>query len=311
MLKYKKWIVRIIFIIFIFINAIAYFHAYKFTHFDENITRRTEDPNKLSLFQKFKTILLGVDNPRPINTERPNRTYNTIKIKFHSDIINCWYIPVDSFKPTILIFHGYAGNKSQMVQKSNLLNELGFNTVLVDFLGSGESTGKQTTIGYYEAEQVKYVFDYFKKHTQSNIILYGISMGSVAIMKSINDYKIAPSSIIIECPFGNMLKTVQARFKIMNVPSFPMAYLLLFYGGLQNRFNPFEHNPIEYAKNIDIKTLLLYGEKDNKVSRPEIDLIFKNLQGQKQLKLFQNAGHENILDIYENEWKENITEFIK
>lgn len=134
-------------------------------------------------------------------------------------------------------------------------------------------------------------------------------MGSVAIMRSISEYKLSPSSIIIECPFGNMLKTVKARFKIMNAPSFPMAYLLVLYGGLQNSFNAYNHNPTEYAKKINTKTLLLYGLQDNKVSKEEIDLIFKNLNGQKQLKLYPNAGHENMVELNKEDWKNEIIRF--
>lgn len=311
MFNYKKWILRIVLTLFIVINIVAYFHAFKFTHFDDSIIERTNDPDKLSITQKIKTMFLGIDNPRPINIEQPNRNYKIVKIKYNKDLIDCWYIPIDSSKPTILIFHGYAGNKSQMVKRSNLLNDLGYNTVLVDFLGSGASTGNKTTIGYYESDQVKYVFNFFKNQIQSDIILYGISMGSVAIMKSISDYHIQPESIIIECPFGNMLQTVKARFKLMNVPSFPMAYLLVFYGGLQNNFNAYQHNPSDYAKNISVKTLLMYGLQDNKVSRAETDLIFKNLQEPKQLKLYQNAGHDNIVEIYQNDWKNDIVRFLK
>lgn len=292
-------------------NVIAYFHAYKFTHFDKNIKTRTNDPNTLSALEKMQILIFGVNNPRTINSVRPNRDYRTIKIQYNSDTIDCWHILIDSSKPTILIFHGYAGNKSQMVEKSNDLNNLGYNTVIVDFLGYGSSTGNTTTIGYQESEQVRHVFEYFKKNTTSNLILYGISMGSVAIMKSISDFNIKPVSIIIECPFGNMLKTVQARFKLMNAPIFPMSYLLTFYGGLQNNFNSFKHNPTEYAKNINVKTLLLYGLKDKKVSKEEIELIFKNLNGQKQLKIYENAGHENIKEQNEKKWINDIQNFTK
>lgn len=308
MLKHKKKLYGIFIIAFFAINIVAYFHAYKFTHFNNKIKDKTIDPNKLTTSQKLKTMLFGVDNPRPINTEKPKKQFTQIKIKYNSDTIDCWYVPVESSKATILIFHGYAGNKSQMVEKSDLLNELGFSTVLVDFLGSGGSSGNTTTIGYFESEQVKYVYDYFKDSSKS-LILYGISMGSVAIMKSIYDFDIKPSSIIIECPFGNMLKTVQARFKIMNAPSFPMSYLLLFYGGLQNNFNAYKHNPSEYAKKIKVKILLLYGLKDNKVSKEEIDLIYKNLQGPKELILYKNAGHENILEENKIKWENDVVDF--
>ena len=74
-----------------------------------------------------------------------------------------------------------------------------------------------------------------------------------------------------------MYKTVCARFETMNIPTFPMVGFLFFWGGLQYEYWAFGHNPSEYAKEINCPTLLLYGAKDEKVSRAEIDEIFNNL----------------------------------
>ena len=87
-------------------------------------------------------------------------------------------VPVDSSRGTVILFHGYAGNRSQVVEESDFFNEMGYSTVLGDFLGSGGSTGGGTTIGFYESEQVKAVVDFIG----GPAILFGTSMGSVAIM---------------------------------------------------------------------------------------------------------------------------------
>jgi len=308
--KHTKRISILLLTAFLAVNAIAFFHAYKFTHFNKDIKARTADPNKLSATQKFKTLLFGVDNPRPVDTEKPTKKYTTLSINSGDDILECWSVPVDSAKGTVILFHGYAGNKSTLLEKSNLFNDLGYNTVLVDFAGSGGSTGNKTTIGFYESDQVKAVMDYVKKTGEQHIVLFGISMGSAAILKSVYDYKLQPSSIIIECPFGNMLQTVQARFKIMHAPSFPLSYFLVFWGGFQNNFNAFKHNPSEYAKSVTVPVLLLYGMKDNKVSKGEIDLIYKNLQGAKELKLYIDAGHENILEANRKDWISDVSNFL-
>ena len=136
-------------------------------------------------------------------------------------------------------------------------------------------------------------------------------MGAVAIMKSIHDYQIKPKGIIIECPFGSFYQTVCARFNNMKAPVFPMASILLFWGGIQNGFWSFSHNPTIYAKKTSCPTLLLYGEKDKSVSRIEIDEIYKNLKGIKFLKVYENTGHENYLLKNENIWHKNIVSFIK
>lgn len=157
---------------------------------------------------------------------------------------------------------------------------------------------------------MKTCFEYLTDNGEKNIILFGTSMGSEAFMKSINDFDLKPIGIIIECPYGSMYKTVCARFKTMNTPTFPMAGLLVFWGRLQNGFWAFGHNPTEYAKSIKSPTLVLYGAQDEKVSKEEIDEIFNNINGQKKLTIFQEAGHENYLTKYKNEWTHDIQEFL-
>lgn len=296
--------------IFVFMNIVAIFHSYKFTHFADSNIEKTKDPKKQSTGQKIKTLVFGVNNPRPENNILPSTNFETIKIKSNCEI-ECWSIKAENPKGTVVIFHGYSGSKASMLDKSEVFRKLGYNSFLVDFMGSGGSEGKQTTIGFREAQEVKSCYDYLRKKGESKLYLFGTSMGSVAIMKAISDYKIKPDGIIIECPFGSMYKTVSARFRTMHVPAFPMAGLLVFWGGLQNGFWAFGHNPTEYAKEINCPSLLLYGAKDEKVSREEIGLIFNNLAGQKQLKIYQEAGHENYLCKYKNEWTKDIQVFLE
>ncbi|WP_291286167.1 alpha/beta hydrolase [Flavobacterium sp.] len=290
-------------------NTIAIFHAYKFTHFAENNTVKTKTPEKLSLIDKVKTLFLGVNNPKPKNNKVPTQKYQILNLRSNKDI-ECWFIKNKKPKGTVILFHGYGGEKSSMIERSNEFIKLGFNTVLVDFMGSGNSEGNQTTIGFKEAKQVKTCFDYITKSGEQNIYLFGTSMGAVSIMKCINDSKINPKGIIIECPFGSMYKTVCARFKKMNAPTFPMAGLLVFWGGLQNGFWGFSHNPAEYAKNISCPVLLLYGEKDKSVSREEINTIYENLKGQKRINIYKATGHENYLIKNKIQWTKDVTGFI-
>ncbi|MBS7255920.1 alpha/beta hydrolase [Flavobacterium branchiicola] len=295
--------------IFILINVVAFFHAYKFTHFTANESQKTRSPEQLSSFEKAKTLFLGVNNPKPRNNKFPSQIYTTLKLHSNKEI-ECWLIKNKNSKGTVILFHGYGGEKSSMLSKSDEFIKLGFNTLLVDFMGSGNSEGNQTTIGFKEAEEVKTTFDYLQRSGEQNIYLFGTSMGAVAIMKCINDTNIKPKGILLECPFGSMYTTVCARFNKMNAPIFPMAGLLVFWGGLQNGFWGFNHNPSEYAKNITCPTLLLYGEKDKSVSRKEIDEIYTNLKGLKKLSTYKNTGHENYLIKNKSRWIADTSIFL-
>ncbi len=300
-------------IVFVLMNIIAIFHAYKFTHFINNSIAQTKSPDKLSALAKIQALCFGVNNPRPANKTIPSTAFETILLQSNVKT-ECWYVhnssSPDTSKGTIIICHGYGGEKSSMLDKAAIFNNIGYNTFLVDFMGSGGSEGNVTTIGYKEAEQVKTAYEFIKNKEHKKIFLFGTSMGAVAIMKAINDYDINPAGIILECPFGSMYQTVCARFKNMNAPTFPMAGLLVFWGGIENGFWAFSHNPTQYAKNINCPTLLMYGEKDKNVSRQEIDNIFNNIPSQKILRTYLQAGHENYLKKYQPEWTSDVKAFL-
>lgn len=310
--KRKTWLRRALWLLisgFMLMNVVAFFHAWKFTHFSQSGIQKTGNPEKLSFASKLQALVFGVSNPRPANKTKPVGVYETVTLQSNKRLEG-WYIPCDSAKGTVLIFHGYSGNKSSMLDKSDVFRALGYNTFLIDFMGSGDSEGNQTTIGFDEALEVCSAFRYIKERTSQPVVLFGTSMGAAAIMKAVKDSVLQADALILECPFGTMQETVEARFRNMHVPSFPMAGLLVFWGGAQNGFNAFSHNPAAYAKQITLPTLLMYGEKDLNVSRGETDRIFAGLAGPKTLALYPKAGHENYLRKYKTEWTSDVDNFL-
>ena len=98
-------------------NIVAFFHSYKFTHFVTEKVTKTKSPEKLNSFDKFITLLFGVNNPRPTNKEKPEG-YKTVQLQSNKKI-DCWYLEkTDSAKGTVILFHGYSGEKSSMLDKA-------------------------------------------------------------------------------------------------------------------------------------------------------------------------------------------------
>ena len=308
--KRLKFAITFLIFIVIIVNTMAVFHAYKFTHFvEEKQNSSSTVSNKLNILDKVKTILFGINNSKPKYSGPIPEGYHSKTLVSNVDL-NIWENNIPNSKGIILLFHGYSAEKSSLMENAKFFNDLGYSTILTDFMGHGASEGQQTTIGYFEAENVKTVYDYAKTKNDT-ILLYGFSMGSVAVMKAVADLKLKPNKIILECPFGSMQKTVEKRFENMNIPSFPMANLLTFWGGTINGFWAFDHNPEDYAKSITQPTLLMYGKKDKNVTLQEIETIFGNLNSSiKEKYLFEKAGHENYLINYSKTWKETVAQFI-
>lgn len=66
--KSLKRISRAATIIFVPVNPIAIFHAYKFTHFTDQESEKSKDPKKsLTVTPEIQTHIFCVSNPRPGN----------------------------------------------------------------------------------------------------------------------------------------------------------------------------------------------------------------------------------------------------
>jgi alpha-beta hydrolase superfamily lysophospholipase len=308
--KVVRSVLWLLLVVFILVNTECAIQAYKFTHFSKEGIK-TERIH-LSFQNKLKLLFTGVDNPRPKDDLLPADPYKTVIINSNVPL-ESWLIPTAKpFKGTVLLFHGYTSNKSALLERAAPLLENGYSCLLTDFMGSGGSGGNQTTIGFKEAEEVKDCYNYIEKtdSTHSPIYLLGSSMGAVAIMKAIKDDDLHPRAIIIECPFGTMYETICARFRMLHIPSFPMAGILLFWGSAENGFPGFSHNPTTYAKYIRCPVLLQYGAKDDRVTRTEIDNIFANITAPKKLIVYTHAGHDNYLITAKSEWIINTVSFL-
>src|SRR5262249_45805933 len=149
-----------------------------------------------------------------------------------------WHIPCAESKGLVVLFHGYAACKCELLSEASALRELGYDTFLVDFRASGGSSGYETTVGYREADDVAAAVDYAQAQFGfSRVVLYGRSAGSAAILRAVSLNRVYPDGMILECPFDRLLSTVQHRFSAMGVPSFPAAQLLVFWGGVQHGYS--------------------------------------------------------------------------
>ena len=134
-----------------------------FRFVDAQGAERTARPEHLSLFEKTGVILGGVTVPRPENTSDPKATHG-LDFETHQlandrgDTLEYWTIPGesrDSSAPLVLLFHGYAASKESLLPCAAEFRRLGCECWLVDFFGSGGSTGNHTTFGWYEANDVR------------------------------------------------------------------------------------------------------------------------------------------------------------
>jgi pimeloyl-ACP methyl ester carboxylesterase len=310
MRKARRRILIITLMIIVCVNIMAMFHAYKFTHFSTGVTEKMNS-NHISAAEKVAMLFTGASLPRPVTKRLPNRSFQLLSLESNVTIDAWWMKTTESSKGAVILFHGYGGEKSGMLDRAYALLDMGYDVMLPDFMGAAGSDGYQCTIGFKEAENVKSCVAYLSSKGTQNIFLLGTSMGAAAVMRACSLQPLPVKGIMLECPFGTMRQTVRNRFEVMHVPYFPLGDILVFWGGVENGFNAFSHNPEEYAKKLRQPVLLMYGGQDDRVKRFEIDNIYHNLRCQKTLKIFARSGHESYLNDYAEEWKAEVNMFLK
>jgi alpha-beta hydrolase superfamily lysophospholipase len=295
-------------------NLVAWRHVHAMLHY-RNGGVRTAQPEVLAGLGRVKALLFGVHLPRPRGTATPSdfgMRYESETIQApHGVRLGAWFCPGATTSTVVVLFHGYGSDKTSLLDVARALHRFGLSTYLVDFRGSGESSENYTTAGYLEADDVAAaVARVRERFPGSRIILYGQSMGAVAVLRATDRLGVQPDGIIVEAVFDTILNTVRNRFRIMDVPSFPSAELLVFWGGVDFGFNGFRHNAVTYAGGVTCPVLVLHGTADNRARLEEAQRVYDALAGPKTFQVFEGSGHESYIARNPALWKQSVASFL-
>ena len=129
--------------------------------------------------------------------------------------IHAWYIPAkqESHK-TVLFFHGNAGNISHRLETIKIYNQFGFNFLIFDYRGFGNSTGSPSEDGTYidAGAAWQYLID-IKNLNAKDIILAGRSLGGGVATELAK--KVQPGLLILESTFTSMTEVSGVHYPFM------------------------------------------------------------------------------------------------
>lgn len=299
--------------LFILLNIIGAFHAWKFTHFYDDGGKKNKLPEQMSTGEKLGIILFGVRISKSATTQYPAVPYDTVHLHTANGLsLEGWWIPTKNPVGTVILFHGYNGNKGSLLPEADRFRSLGYNTFLLDFRGHGNSEGLTCSVGFKEAEEVKLAWDYVKQKTTQPVVLWGVSMGAAAILKAVPEYGLTPQKLIIQCPFSTLTDAVKSRMRAVHLPAFPFSQILTFWGGIEQGFWGPGFKPESYARQIHMPVLYFYGQKDIRVMPHETNEVFSHLgTTQKKLYIFPNAGHQSFCGKDNDAWMREVTAFLQ
>ena len=295
-------------------NAVGWWHARSLCRFTTS-GEKTRPPADLGFMEKARVLLAGVRIPHPRHEKTPadyGLRFESIRIpsgQAGEPRLSAWRVPRKDAQAVVMLFHGYTASASQNLPAAAILSRLGYETVLVDFRGCGDSEGDETGLGYDEGRDV--VRAYKALPDGRPVILLGESMGSAAILRAVADGGIAPAAIILEHPFDSLLHTVEARFRLMGLPAEPGAVLLTFWGGARHGFNGLRFSPACDARSVRCPALVFHGALDPMVSRAEAERVLDGLSGLKRFVEVPGVGHSSTAGSAPEAWRNEVRAFLR
>ncbi len=89
-----------------------------------------------------------------------------------------WYVPAAQARGTVLFLHGNAGNVSHRIDSLQMFHRLGYSTLIFDYRGYGNSSGKPSEQGTYrDAEAAWRHLTEQRRIPPCRIVLFGESLG--------------------------------------------------------------------------------------------------------------------------------------
>lgn len=120
--------------------------------------------------------------------------------------IYAWFVPGDEEKPVVLFCHGNASTVSDEshLKLLQVLNDLGFSSIVFDYRGFGKSSGSPGEKGTYR--DVEAVWDYLvnsRGYEPSEIAIWGKSLGG-GVASYLASQRPGARALVLECTFTSV-----------------------------------------------------------------------------------------------------------
>jgi pimeloyl-ACP methyl ester carboxylesterase len=189
-----------------------------------------------------------------------------------------WQAAAKPNKPTIVYFHGNAGNLAGRVERFRRLLDRGYGLIAMAYRGSSGSEGKpdQALI----TQDAQWLINAIPLQARKNVVFYGESLGTGVAVQLARTHP--PSALILEAPYRSITELASSQ-----MPFFPIKAIL------DQRWNTYEA-----IQTLDVPLLVLHGDLDQLIPVDHGKSVFSaSPSNAKTLKTLPNAGHSNLWSI--------------
>jgi fermentation-respiration switch protein FrsA (DUF1100 family) len=193
-------------------------------------------------------------------------------------------------EPTLIFFHGNAGNITERGPLSAQLAKRGVSVFVFDWRGYGKSDGSPSESGLFRDAISAY--DYIRARTQGDIVLYGESLGGPFAAYVATQRK--ARCVVIENSIPSLAAIGNSLYRPL-----PLGY-----------FAPFALRTTHWLNKAGVPVLVMHGKRDQVIPFALGMQLYEGLRVPKELLVSETAGHCEIADVEPERYYETVIRFI-
>lgn len=213
----------------------------------------------------------------------------------------------------VILAHGFRNTGDDMGKLANFYYQEGFDILLPDARGHGESEGNYIGYGWHERlDYLDWIQLLIKEHGATDIILHGNSMGAATVlMTSGENLPDAVKGIIADSGYSSVKAELQHQLKnIYHLPSFPLLNVTSVITNIKAGYTFEEASTVKQVKKNTRPLLIIHGDADDLVPTSMGHELYDAAGGEKELWIVPDAGHTKAFDNVTEEYEKRLKDFL-
>lgn len=193
-----------------------------------------------------------------------------------------------------IILHGYGGEGLKMCGEAKRFYDMGFSVLMPDLRGCGESQGDAIGMGWLDRKDMLKWIDYIiNKSSESQILMYGVSMGGATVMMTTGEELPSNVKVAIEdCGYTSVNDELEIQLEaLFGLPPFPVIYAASSVTFFRAGYTFGQASSVEQVKKSITPTLFIHGDQDEFVPFHMLDTVYEAAACEKEKLVVEGAGH--------------------